>query len=80
MEQGARLFQPRSTRALKFFTDMATNHISVTGMFYYATPQSLSRQAIGMMYKMESANTEGKLVYRYYVKNTKLCADLRFNC
>ena len=76
MEQGARLFQPRSTRALKFFTEMAKDHISVTGMFYYATPQALSRQAIGMMYKMESANTEGKLVYRYYDQNTNHYADL----
>ena len=74
MEEGARLFQPRSTRALKFFTDMAKNHISVTGMFPYAVLQS--RQAIGMMYKMESANTEGKLVYRYYVQNTKLYGKL----
>ena len=64
MEQGARLFEPRSTRAIDFFTSMAKDHISVGGMFSYAGSQS--RQAIGMLYNMDTANTEGKLVYRYH--------------
>ena len=62
MEQGARLFTPRSTRAIDFFNKFEVKHITQDGMFQYATADS--RQAIGMMYVMESENTEGKLKYR----------------
>ena len=62
MEQGARLFTPRSTRAIDFFNKFEVKHITKDGMFQYATADS--RQAIGMMYVMESENTEGKLKYR----------------
>ena len=62
MDQGARLLTPRSTRAIDFFEEFEAKHIGKDGMFQYAIPES--RQAIGMMYTFENANTEGTLLYR----------------
>ena len=63
MDQGARLFTPRSTRAIDFFDQFETKHISQDGMFQYAKPES--RQAIGMMYTFKGVTTDGgTLIYR----------------
>ena len=72
MQQGGRLFTPRSTRAMEFFETYEAMHIgkasrpsyyassNVEKMFHYAT--SDGRQAIGMTYVPE--DPEGKLMYR----------------
>ena len=62
MQQGARLFTPRSTRAKKFFEEFEEMHVGKDSMFQYA--KDVSRQAIGMMYPLESPGTEVSLIYR----------------
>ena len=61
MEQGARLFTPRSTRAMEFFEKFETKHISQDGMFHYAKQES--RQAVGLIFEFEVGNNEGSLFY-----------------
>ena len=60
MQQGGRLFTPRSTRAMEYFETFENLHIGKDEMFQYAT--GVGRQALGMTYVPE--NPEGKLTYR----------------
>ena len=62
MEQGARLFTPRSTRAMQYFQNFEKTHISLSGMFQYAIPES--RQAIGMKFEFNDVGNETSLIYR----------------
>ena len=62
MEQGGRLFTPRSTRAMKYFEEFEHLHISKDAMFHYAKDKS--RQAIGMKFEYKVGDAEGVLKYR----------------
>ena len=62
MEQGGRLFTPRSTRAMKYFEEFENLHIGRDGMFHYA--RAKSRQAIGMKFEYKVGDAEGVLKYR----------------
>ena len=62
MQQGSRLFTPRSTRAMEFFKKFEQRHIGIDHMFQYA--EWLGIIAVGMMYPIETVNTEGSLLYR----------------
>ena len=62
MQQGSRLFTPRSTRAMEFFKKFEQRHIGMDDMFQYN--KNKGRMAIGMMYPIENANTHGPLIYR----------------
>ena len=63
MQQGGRLFTPRSTRPMEFFEEFENLHISKDAMFQYAKSQS--RMAIGLKFIYETGNTDGLLLYRY---------------
>ena len=62
MQQGSRLFTPRSTRAMEYFKKFEQRHIAKDAMFEYAPYKG--RLAIGMMYPIENTGTEGSLIYR----------------
>ena len=62
MQQGARLFTPRSTRAMQFFQKFEKMHVSQDGMFQYAIPES--RQAIGMKFEFDDESNDTTLLYR----------------
>ena len=67
MQQGGRLFTPRSTRAMEFFETYEKKHIgkarpSGEKIYSFATSVGQGRQALGMTYVPE--DSEGKLIYR----------------
>ena len=62
MDQGARLFAPRSTRAMQYFQSFEQKHIGLSGMFQYAIPES--RQAIGLNFQFEDRSNDTSLIYR----------------
>ena len=64
MQQGSRLFTPRSTRAMEFFKKFEQRHIGKDSMFQYLANKARARLAIGMTYPIENAGTEGSLIYR----------------
>jgi hypothetical protein len=62
MQQGSRLFTPRSTRAMEFFKMFEQRHVGIDSMFQYNVNKG--RIAVGMMYPWENANSERSLIYR----------------
>ena len=62
MEQGGRLFTPRSTRAMEYFEEFENLHIGRDAMFHYAKAES--RQVIGMNFVYKVGDAEGVLKYR----------------
>ena len=62
MQQGGRLFAPRSTRAVKYFEEFENIHIGKDAMFQFAKEQS--RQAIGLHFNYEIGDTDGELIYK----------------
>ena len=59
---GARLFQPRSTQALTYFTQAENNHMT-QDMFRF-NGQS-SNLAIGLYYQQLTGDTQPYMYYRY---------------
>ena len=62
MNQGGRLFAPRSKRAIEFFVEFERMHISNDAMFQYAKTQS--RQMIGLQFDYEIGDGHDSLIYR----------------
>ena len=63
---GARLFQPRSTQAITYFTQAETNHMT-EDMFRFSPSAPSSHLAIGLYYLQQPGDSQPNLYYRFVV-------------
>ena len=66
MQWGARLFQPRSSQALKYFSLAEVNHLKEE-LFRFNQPATTSSLvAIGLFYQQMTGDSQKYLYYRFY--------------
>ncbi len=64
MQWGARLFQPRSTQAMTYFSQAETNHM-LEDLFRFNQPASAySLLAIGLLYQQLPTDDQPYMYYR----------------